>query len=293
MLRHRPICLFALAGAIVGCSLPAEDPPQSGKTHPVNPEILAELKPWHPFKPEWAAEATVIIKATYSRKGPCIFKADGSIAMPATDTFRRDKAFKGEVACAWFEVGLPAADGQRIPRLVERRSYLLFLKPREPSLALLKNPKAEFTWDSELGPSELVAVVDLSQTQEEAETLQVQATEKGTLDGFTFTPEKWRALRQAKAIDLAAQKQFQSFIEKVVAVPGASLRRVRSYLGPPDYDSWHDSGVSCDYYFQPAAQPREGDLAAVLRLRFSSDLKLERCAINYMKHEDGSWVSDQ
>src|SRR5262249_38514761 len=106
------------------------------------------------------------------------------------------------------------------------RRYLVFLKPGDW-------PTQEPYFD--VGPSEVIAVVDLSQSQAEEAALKVQSTRIEHRHGFDFTPANWEQFRNfTMAADPVACKQFQDFIESVVARPGASLARVRSYLGQPD-----------------------------------------------------------
>jgi hypothetical protein len=291
MLTRAAYLLLAVAlfGAARALPSPSEDPRPGdnglAKVVPSYAEIRAHLKPWHPFQKAWAEKASLVIKATYFRgKYPCVFFRNGSAAMPVRFSFEKVKVLKGDMACANVDVCIGDLDESRFPHdLASGRSYLVFLKPYPDSAALLKDPATEFTHDTQLSQDELVAIIDLSQNEAEAEAVKVPATRSGTYRGFTFTPEKWAALRAAKVSDLEAQKRFQAFIEGVVATPAASLADVRSYLGKPDRWYRNTDGLFYEYSMSRGAKAVKGLVVGSVALRFSEDLELARCSVRYYR----------
>ena len=292
------ILVVPLFGTIIGCSSPNASPRreenETGKLEHPAAEGFGELKPWHSFRKEWATEATGIVKATYQQsKGPCIFYADGSSAMPVRSTFKMKEVLKGDISCPSFDAHVAGIHEGPFPHdFVEGRTYLVFINPHELSWARLKNSKTEFTFDTALGRDEFVAIIDLSQSESEAQDMGVQATRSGTFASFTFTPKKWAALRDAESIDLGAQKQFQSFIENVACPRAASLKDVRSYLGAPDDWYLRKDGPYYRYEMNHGAKLRKGVVSATMELSFAGDLKLARLQIKYQRYLGGdarSW----
>ena len=285
LLATAPSCSLAETG---GASVTKKEAtqPQAGR------ELSPDLKRWHPYDPAWARDATVIVKGVYHHSSyPCVFFPDGMIARPARFTFDVGGVLRGNVACPSIDANLggldEVPDGRFPHSFVDDRTYLLFLKPNAASSDRLKDPKARFTDDTQLARSELVAIADLSQTEQEAAAMGVPATRSATRDGFTFTPEKWAALRKEPGVKAEDHRRFTKFIRDVVATPGASLGDVRAYLGEPD--SWHRNTDGVFYRYdlnRPVKHPvvgRKGQVAGSLEMSFSPELKLQRSAVSYLK----------
>jgi hypothetical protein len=246
------------------------------------------IKPWHHFKQEWWQEATVVLKGSYCSGLPhCELLPGGVRARWFPRGFMVSDVFKGQVVCPKFPANLTQVrDRPEYPRqFLLWRHYLLFLKPSKESLAVLSDPKVEFEVKfPSIWKGDFLAVIDLSETQEHAEASRVQATRSETHKGFTFSPAKWAAFRQARELTVKAARRFQEFLFEVVLTDGATLRDVRSYLGEPDYHSQDDHGIYYTYYLPRSHEGvRVGDHAGWLQISFSEDLELTTARLRYMK----------
>lgn len=209
--------------------VPAAAPPAGEDKTLESVRVL--VKPWHRFDPKWVREATVIVmgKGCY-RKGACVYE-DGMFVMPALTTVSVDKTLKGNPRCDEVILGWGRPEG--LPYFVEARSYLLFLKPDET------NPKDETAKEGfrYTLPGNLVAVVDLSETKSEAEVRTASPVKSGKFGDYEFTPEKWKALREAEVQDFAEQERLIEFLENAVLRATAMLSDIAQYLGRPDHQS--------------------------------------------------------
>ncbi len=265
------------------CRAYAETPPPGEK--PLD-EIHARIKPWHTFNPDWVREASLIVQGNYRSGGyPCIFFPNGSSVMIRQSTFTELKALKGDLSRTDVDVNLSGLDERRFPHsFLNNRTYLVFLKPTPESRARIGDPQAFFTLHTQLDGEERIAIIDLSQTQDEAEAVREQATRSATHKGFDFTPEKWAAFRDLPDIDLEGQKRFQSFIDEVVAAPESSLRQVRSYLGEPDFWYHNEDGVFYEYKLNRGAKNEAGKITGFVELGFSDRLQLSHLEIVYRQY---------
>jgi hypothetical protein len=250
--------------------------------------VRALVKPWHPFREAWWKEATVVLKGTYCSGLPREeWLPGGARAWWAPRGFTVSEVFKGEVVCPKFPANLAEVrDRPEYPtQFLPGRHYLLFLKPSPESLAVLKDPKADFEVKfPSIWKGDFVAVIDLAETREHAEAIRVRATRSQTHKGFSFSPERWAAFRRAREFDMRSARRFQAFLFEVVLTDGAALREVRSYLGEPDYHHEGGGGISYAYYLPRGhGGVRVGDHAGWLELSFSEDLELTAARLRYMK----------
>ena len=259
---------------------------------------ISELvKPWHPFRAEWVDQATLIVKAGY-RPGtyPCIFHED-SIHMMASHTFEVREVLKGEIGRPDFDVDMcfrVNPDGTRVRSedefphdLLWGRTYLVFLKPSTESQAILAHSKKFFNVYTAIGEDEMVAIVDISKSKEEAEAEKVVATRSGTYEGFSFTTEAWENLRASKEVDVKLQSRFIEFIEHVVLPGGVGIVKVRSYLGAPDYHCMNEDGIFYEYCLNAELHrtPREGVPITTLNFSFSHKLILTDYDVEHHKYD--------
>ena len=249
--------------------------------------VKAHGKPWHEFKEEWMAQATVVAVAEYRRtQGPCIDLGNGRRGMPVVSTFVVKEWLKGAGAVKEFVAEVYGGETGPFPHcLVMGRMYMVIMKPGPESLARLKDPQLDFRAVRNI---ELVAIVDLSQTKEEAEAEKIAATKSGSYEGYEFTPAKWERLRQAKKIDFAEQGRMLKFIEKVVLADNPAVAHVRSYLGPPDHWFWNEDGLWYEYRLNLEAynNPRVGAVFSKLVLYFGSGLVLKGYSVSHCKYTE-------
>jgi hypothetical protein len=252
--------------------------------------VKAVVKPWHTFKDAWVDEASVIAVADYRQSTyPCVDLGGGRLGMPIRTTFIVKQWLKGAGAVKEFDASVYGHQSGPFPHdLLRGRTYLVFMKPRPESLALLNDPKTIFRMDTAISTDEFLAVIDLTQTKEEADAENVVATKSGTADGYEFTPAKWEKLRQAKTIDFAEQGRTIAFIEKVVLRGWPSVAEVRSYLGPPDYWYRNEDGVFYEYRLNLEVydKPRVGAVFSQLELRFSSGGSLQGHSVTHYKYTE-------
>jgi len=219
------------------------------------------LKPWQPFRAKWASEALVIIETTYSR--------DASMCGqdPLNGNFEKKTVLKGEIRPKSFKAIFSGVPNDGLPSFfAEGRCYLFFLRAPTKSLGSFEY----------VGPQEIVAVVDLSQSESEVAALKVRATRSQRHGGFEFTPSKWQEFRDTRmGTDASDCKEFQGFIEGVVARPCADLARVRSYLGEPDDWAANRQGFIYTCYLNHDPRAKPGDLAGWIIMAFSPDRRLE------------------
>jgi hypothetical protein len=249
--------------------------------------IKAHVKPWHELKEEWIARSTVVVVAEYHRQpGPCIDLGDGRLARPVLSAFVVKKWLKGAGAAEEFVAEVYGGEPGPFPHcLVTGRMYMVIMKPGPESLARLKDPQLDFRPVRNI---ELVAIVDLSQSKEEAEAEKVTATKSGTYEGYEFTPAKWEKLRQAKKVDFAEQGRILKFIEKVVLAGNPAVARVRSYLGTPDRWYWNEDGLWYEYRLNLEAynNPRVDAVFSELKLQFGFGLVLKGYSVRHCKYTE-------
>lgn len=246
------------------------------------------LRPYHPFKKAWAERATVWFVGTYGEGSyPCRPGPGGSLDMIQQNYFKVTEVLKGTVAVRTVDVNPhPRRNDSLPPYLIEGRSYLVLLKPDRFSLGRLRDVRTIFTLETMIRRDEIVAVVDLSQGRQEAETARVQAHRSGAYGGVVFTPQKWTALRLAGTVDFDAQKRFLSFIRNVVLVRGGTLRNVRAYLGEPDRQLRTRHGAhGCVYQLNLKAyrKPTHGAIYTELGIGFGAGGRLVHYTVKYYK----------
>ncbi|MCX5675631.1 MAG: hypothetical protein NTX87_11550 [Planctomycetota bacterium] len=257
---------------------------------PVAAAVRRHVRPWHPFKEEWIAQSTVIAVADYRRGHyPCVDLGNGRLGMPIQSTFVVGEWLKRAGAVKEFDVHACGGESGPFPHdLVTGRKYMVFMKPDPEGLARLNDAKTVFRLDTAIRSTDLVAIIDLSQTKEEAEAEKVVATKSGALDGFEFTPEKWARLRQAERTDFAEQGRFLRFIEQGVLKPGATLADVRSWLGPPDRYYRNEDGLYYEYALNLPAynKPRVDAVFTRLEVSFAPCVALAGHSIKHYKYTE-------
>ncbi len=105
----------------------------TGPQNTVLVKIRAMLQPWHPFQEAWAANATLIFKATYAHHAlPCIWITPSVRVRPLGHFFEVTNIVQGEVKFGEAICHDLSREGESFPNaLVDGRSYLVFLKPGE------------------------------------------------------------------------------------------------------------------------------------------------------------------
>jgi hypothetical protein len=265
---------------------------EMGRAEVTLPNLSAHLKPWHRLKTDWCAKATIIVKGTYHEGiyPIAVFFPDGSkLVSPLRSSFDNLTVLKGRIACPSFDASVFVQDEDRFPqKFAPGRNYIVFLKPDKGSLERLNDAKATFSYYTRLdGGGEVIAIIDVSQSQAEAEAMRVQATRSETYRGFEFTPEKRSAFRDGKGEDLKTLQNLSTFIENVVATPKATLGDVRGYLGHPDYWSYRDDGIDHTYELRRREKMQTGEVASGVEMHFRGDLTLASYSIKYYKLVEG------
>lgn len=180
--------------------------PTSGPTRPAPsvpdaPEPPAGLsgliEPWHPFDPQLAESAPVWLVTRYQPGTyPCRPDPDGSLEILVQDRFTALQVVRGTVRAPGVDLDLYALRGPSYPRAyAEERRYLLLLRPGPRGQALLADPQALGGMHERWGPDEVLAVIDLDQSEAEAAAEQVPASRSGEFAGGRWDPARWAALR--------------------------------------------------------------------------------------------------
>jgi hypothetical protein len=294
---------IAIAGVMLGlgCGPAIAEPSEPGEPGESRaPMQAAELVPVElrelnvAIEPGWAAASTVWVVADYWESTyPCRPGPDGSLDMILQQAFTPTRVLKGTLAIETLDVDAAALKGPDYPPgLTEGRSYLLMLAPRPEIAARLADPQGHLGMYERLDRSQIVAVVDLSQSADERASEAVSASRSGTRKGVRFDPQRWAAARAAPAI-AAEQAELGGFVAaQLLARSGASVAEVRSWLGAPDELRRSKAGLLYRYWL---ARPRyekpvDGGVYGQVELRFLGDL-LHEGSVRYFRWEvrpDGS-----
>lgn len=263
--------ITALLVALTACR-----PPSPGTEEP--PAKEQPVPGWQEVDPAWTEKATVILKGSLREYSyPCRFDEHGNSEMILARSWEVLEVLKGEVKAPDVNISAVFPEGAHVPEeFIEGRVYLLLLAPSETTMKLLADPETIWGLGNEPFTTEVVAIVDLSQSPEEAEALEVQASKSGTHDGFAFSAQKWKELRESPDNDLALQLQFLAFIMQVVLTNDATLASVRSWLGEPDW-WWANEDI---FFYRYALHqkthtaPETGMISIRLEITFSSKMHL-------------------
>ncbi|WP_434415294.1 hypothetical protein [Nannocystis pusilla] len=271
---------------------PVSGPPRPAPSAPEKPELPAGLsglvEPWHPFDPQLAERAPVWLVARYQPSTyPCRPGPDGSLDMLIQDRFTALQVVRGAVRAPGVDLDLGALDGPNYPRsYAPERRYLLFLRPGPKGQALLADAQALGGMHDRFGPDEVLAVIDLDQSEAEAAAEQVQASRSREYTGGLWDPAHWDALRTAATPEPARQRELAAFIQSTIALPHAPLWEVQAWLGPPDSERLAADGSRSDEYLvaRPAyAQPVQDGLYGQLELRYDARLELRAVELGYLR----------
>ncbi|MCY1006512.1 hypothetical protein OV079_13295 [Nannocystis pusilla] len=282
---RRPL-LLALA-----CT-PTSGPTRPAPSVPEAPELPAGLsglvEPWHPFDPQLADSAPVWLVTRYQPGTyPCRPGPDGSLDMLIQDRFTALQVVRGAAHAPGVDLDLHALRGPAYPRAyAEERRYLLLLRPGPKGQALLADSQALGGMHDRWGPDEVLAVIDLDQTEAEAAAERVPASRSGEFAGGRWDPAHWAGLRAAATPEPARQRELAAFLQSTVTRPRAPLAEVRAWLGPPDSQHLHADGSRSDGYVlsHPAyAQPVADGLYGQLELRYDARLELRAVELGYLR----------
>ena len=259
---------------------------------PVPPPFDALLQPWHEWDPSWPESAEIAVVGKYDQGSyPCIFSPHGS-EMPLRSTIVIAQVVQGSVGRGDFDFsgGVEPAAGFPL-EFHDGRRYLVFLVPEEGSAALLQDPVARFNIHTKLERHELVAVVDLDQSEEEAREQRETVARWRELEAFTFTPEGWRAMRESPTADLRQAEAFFHVLLRSVVKDGDRREILREALGPPDDERTEDDGVVEIYQLHAAARrtPSEGMVTARLEITYAPDGARLRYDERYEIFEEGGF----
>jgi hypothetical protein len=242
---------------------------------PVSPPYDALLQPWHEWNPSWPERAEIVVVGELEQGDyPCIFFPGGASVMPLRRTIVIEQVIQGSVPRGDFDfvAGSDPAEGFPLEYRDGQR-YLVFLVPEEGSAALLRDPAASFSVHTQIQPRELVAIVDLDQSEEEAREQRETIARWRELEAFTFTPEGWRAMRESPTADLRQAESFFHVLRRSVVKDGDRREVLREALGPPDDERTEGDGVVEVYQLHAAARraPSEGMVTARLEITYAGD----------------------
>ncbi|PCC66697.1 hypothetical protein SAMN02745121_00573 [Nannocystis exedens] len=279
---------LALALACTPTSGPTRPAPSVPDARALPAGLSGVVEPWHPFDPQLAESAPVWLVTRYEPGTyPCRSGPDGSLEMLIQDRFTALQVVRGAVQAPGVDLNLNALRGSAYPRgYAEGRRYLLFLRPGPKGQALLADPHALGGMHDRWGPDEVLAVIDLDQSDAEAAAEQVQASRTGEFAGGRWDPAHWEALRAAATPEPARQRELAAFLQTTIARPRAPLAEVRAWLGPPDAQHLAADGSRSDDYFlaRPAyAQPLPDGLYGHLELHYDASLQLRAVELGYLR----------
>lgn len=272
-----------------------EPPPPAPETHPAcddeKPDLTENpcemVSAWQPCDPAWVDESSVIFVAVLDEyEYPCVFHEDGSSDMILARSFQVEKVLAGQVKVPAVNISMIPQEDQPVPeQFAEGRRYLVLMDAADDTLELLADASTAWNLANEPHASEVVAMVDLSQSAQEAEALTTQASLSGEHDGFTFDPQKWEALRSAEDNDLQEQQQFLQFIQAQVLTEGATLGQVRSWLGEPDHWWMNAHGIAhrWNLHRRSSTDPAKDMISIRLETWFDTDLTLVTWKVDVLR----------
>lgn len=251
--------------------------------------IQRHLRDWDTYQREWETKAEFVVLVTYRQnRYPCVLFPGGALGMPRRSTFTIEENIKGDIKRQTFDANLSGLDLRRFPRdFVPGRKYLVFLTPSKGSKAILSDPKLDFSATTQMSREELAAIIDVSKTKIEVESEKISSFKSGNYEGFVFTPEIWKAMRDAKTLDLDTEKSVIPFITNVVIKQrAATIADVRAYLGDPDYRHMNQDGIYYEYYLNSAASKPEGAVSGRVQLSFGLDTALKSHHVRFYKYRE-------
>ena len=248
----------------------------SADGQPAEQRIREIVPAWQEFDPVWIKKSGYIFLCGYSERMYSYGDIDTESIM-SESFFNIQEVFKGDIKRSDFGINLNQPNRSVVmPRFyLSGRRYLVFLKTTPDAAEKLNDRDIDFYSDNDLGPENITAIIDLSQTKAEKEALLVKAGKSGVHEKFQFTRKKWQALRGDGKIDLDQQKSFIPFIVNVVLEGPADLKKVRSYLGEPDDWYLNADGFSYEYYFNKNACDRTGVVSYNLGIFFALDMRIK------------------
>ncbi len=238
--------------------------------------------------PRWVAAATSWVVADFEQSTyPCREGPDGSLDMILRDAFVVRQVLRGSVAVPEIDVDARALQGPGYPPgLTEGRRYLLMLAPTPEMAALLADPQARLSMYQRLDQTQVVAVIDLSQSAAERASEAVMASRSGTHEGVRFDPERWAAARAAPEIGAEHAALVRFIGAQLLARPGASVALMRAWLGAPDVLQRRADTLLYRYWLaRPSYErPVAGAIYGQLELQFVGDI-LSAGSVRYFRWE--------
>jgi len=136
-----------------------------------------------------------------------------------------------------------------------------------------------------LGPDEVVAIIDLSQSAAEARTAGIVAGQSGEHGGASFDPQLWAEARAAKEVTAEQHGSIGRFLAAQLRV-GMAIDAARAWVGEPD-EQIKIGASQIDRYWlarEQYATPRVGGVYGQLELRYDDD-RLTQGDIRYFRWE--------
>lgn len=241
-------------------------------------DVLPLLQPWQQLDTALVERATVAFAGPYSREEQHMVRL-GLRVTALRARIAPGQVLDGKLAPVPVDLDLlTEGSGPRPPYYVEGRTYLVLLRPTKDTARLLK--KGETTLDDRVSADEIVAILDLSMSEEEADSLVAEASRSSEWRGSSIAPETWAALR-AKGDPDPLRAALPVLIQQVL-VPGTPYTDVQAWLGTPDV-LWSPTRVE---YTLGTARPREDDGATWSSLAlFLDEEGLERWELRQLRRE--------
>lgn len=236
-------------------------------------QVRAMVQPWHQVDPEWLASARIVVAGELEQSSyPCIFHPDGSSDMPLRSTITVSKVLRrGGLQRPSIDFAPPVYPSTAFPsRYIEGRNYLLFINPSEDSAELLADATQPFTVWTQLGARDLVAIVDLDQTREEAAAHRDEVQTWERRQAAEMTVESWRELQGRRGVSAADVATALHTLREGLLPTWCTRADVRSVLGAPA-ERREAGNERVEVYFINAADraaPRQDTLVARIELAF-------------------------
>lgn len=202
---------------------------------PLPNELRGLVSPWHRIDPEWLTRASVWAVGSYAQRRVHQQRGrPGYTAWILLDAFMPTKVLRGSFAAPEILLEAYALRGPAYPpNFDEQREYLVLLRPSPETATRLADPQNHFTMYERLGPDEVVAIIDLSQSAAEARTAGIVAERSGEQAGARFDPQLWAAARAAPTITAQQHAPVGQFLAATLKL-SMTIDEARAWVGEPD-----------------------------------------------------------
>jgi hypothetical protein len=239
------------------------------------------LPAWHTVDPAWADAADVILVGRFALEEYGTVIIGTTFETPLGRVLEVERVVRGEVKRRRVNFQVDASPSLASPPLREGRRLALYLHPSAASRArLAEDQGAPYTLDTELGPTEIVAVVDLDQTEAEAAAHWSEVATWRRREALAFAPAAWAEVRRAARVPAERLGDWHHILRQRLLPSWQTRADVRAALGAPD----EVAGADEIYAINAAerAAPSAGAVIATVRLHYAADGRLLGYAEDYL-----------